>query len=244
MAPALKLFGSAQTRFFPEQRLLLKAIAMFLTEPQGISQSNLHQIGLLIPNPEQPAHAGITVFVRRMRAHDPDNRHIQPTCVFDMYLLPPRELDGAASGILPLELSIRAVMGHGIVGLQFGPILAWRSSLASGWGSGAVKTAIALEAYQRSLEGQAAALTPQPGRVVSAIQNRYRRGRQQGNYLLQLRKGHLRSRRLRADALLIEHIRPTAGCLWQGHHRRKVPAKGDRFLTFGQIMHIQGTAIR
>src|SRR5260221_10063020 len=38
VAPALKLFGGAQTRLVPEQRLLLKATAMLLTETQGIAQ--------------------------------------------------------------------------------------------------------------------------------------------------------------------------------------------------------------
>src|SRR5438876_3994807 len=53
VAPTLQLLRSAQTRLVPEQRLFLKAIAMFLAETQSIAQSHVHQIGLLISNPDQ-----------------------------------------------------------------------------------------------------------------------------------------------------------------------------------------------
>jgi hypothetical protein len=50
-------------------------------------------------------------------------------------------------------------------------------------------------------------------------------------------------RHLRCHALLIQQVRPAAGWIWQNHHRRKLPAKGDRFLTFWHVVHVLGRAI-
>src|SRR5258706_5058521 len=61
VGPALKLFGSTQTRLFPQQGLFVKAIAMFLAKAQNISQSDVHEIGLLVSNPNEPTDARITL---------------------------------------------------------------------------------------------------------------------------------------------------------------------------------------
>src|SRR5437764_10131854 len=134
VAPTLKLFGGAHTRLVPKQRLFLKTIAMLLAEAQSITQGNRDQIGLLIPNPDHPAHARVPLSVGRMRAHDLDHRHLQPPSVFDMHLLPPRELDGSGRSILTLPGAIRVAMRRGILWLPFVPILARCPWFAGGWG--------------------------------------------------------------------------------------------------------------
>src|SRR5260221_17730 len=88
MAPTLKLLWGPQTRGFPQQRLFVKAIAMFLPETQHIAQSDLDHIGFLIPYPDKPAHPWIALFVGGMRSHDPQNGHFQPASLFDMHALP------------------------------------------------------------------------------------------------------------------------------------------------------------
>src|SRR6266487_1558536 len=42
----------------------------------------------------------------------------------------------------------------------------------------------------------------------------------------------------RCHPLLIQNVGPATCWLGQGHHRRKLPPKRDRFLTFWQIMHM------
>src|SRR2546429_3767706 len=115
--PALKLCGRPHTRLFPQQRLFVEAIAMFLAEAQRIAQGDRNQIGLLIPNPDHPTHARITLAVGCMRAHDLDHRDLQPTSILDMHLLPPRELDATARGIMTLPGAIRVAMGRRILWL-------------------------------------------------------------------------------------------------------------------------------
>src|SRR5437870_5047754 len=134
--PALKLCGRPHTRLFPQQRLFVEAIAMFLAKAQSIAQGDRNQIGLLIPNPDHPTHARITLGVGRMRAYDLDHRDLQPPSILDMHLLPPRELDGTARGILPLPYAIWGAMRRGILWLPFLPILARCPWFAGSWGSG------------------------------------------------------------------------------------------------------------
>ena len=50
--------------------------------------------------------------------------------------------------------------------------------------------------------------------------------------------GDLAGGRLRCHPLLIQNGGPATGCFRQGHYRRKLPAKGDRFLAFWQIMYV------
>src|SRR5205085_7440841 len=122
------------TWLFPQQRLFVEAIAMFLAEAQSIAQGDRNQIGLLIPNPDHPAHARITLAVGRMRAHNLDYRHLQPPSILDMHLLPPRELDGTARGIMTLPGAIWVAMRRRILWLPFLSILARCPWFAGSWG--------------------------------------------------------------------------------------------------------------
>src|SRR5260370_32605562 len=162
VGPALKLLWGPQPRLIPQQRLLLKAIAMFLTETAHIAHTDLRHIGLLVTNPDKPTDARVTLGLGGMRTHDLYDRHLQPASGFDVHLFPPTDLDGSSFGVLALKGSIRTAMGRGILGLQFGSILAWRSWFARRSRSDVVEAPIALEADQRPLERQSTALTPQP----------------------------------------------------------------------------------
>src|SRR5713226_5185323 len=57
MRPALKLFRCTHTRPFPQQRLLVEAISMFLTKAQNIPQGNLLDVSRLVSDPDKPTDA-------------------------------------------------------------------------------------------------------------------------------------------------------------------------------------------
>src|SRR5450631_2400978 len=141
MAPTLKLLWGPQTRGFPQQRLFVKAIAMFLPETQSVSQSDLDHIGFLISYPHKPAHPWIALFVRGMGSHDPQNGHFQPTSLFDMHALPTADLHRTTFRIGAFPHAIWLTMGGRIFRLQLGPIFAWTAFLA-GWSRrGSIDTA-------------------------------------------------------------------------------------------------------
>ena len=98
VGPALELFGSTQTRLSPQQRLFVEAIAMFLAKAQHLSQSNFHHIGVLVPNPDEPTDARITLCVGGMRTHHTDDRHVQPARSFHVQVVPPGDLDRSFRG--------------------------------------------------------------------------------------------------------------------------------------------------
>lgn len=134
-------------------------------------------------------------------------------------------------------------MGRDILGLEFGSVFAGASTL-SRWGwSGSVETAIAFQTTQHS-NVQSTTTTPQPGGIIPSIQHDNGIFRQMRGQEPQLCIGHLDRRCARCYPLLIQDIGPATRWLRQGHHGRKLPAKGDRFLTFGQIWDVLSTAIR
>ena len=61
--------------------------------------------------------------------------------------------------------------------------------------------------------------------------------------MTQLGCGYLDAGLLRADALLIEHCRPTAGLDWQEDDRRELPAIADRLAALGQVRLVDHGAI-
>src|SRR5690348_4250189 len=54
VTPPFKLLRGAQTWFFPQERLLIEAIAMLLAKAQSVSLGNLSDIGLRVPDPDKP----------------------------------------------------------------------------------------------------------------------------------------------------------------------------------------------
>src|SRR5947209_14815399 len=170
-APALELGRRAQTRLCPQQGLFVKAIPMLLTKAQNISQSDLHDVGVLLSNPNEPTDTGIALFVRRMRTHNADDGQFQPPSPFHMQVVPPGNLDCLPLGILALPMTRWRPMRRFIVGLQFVSILTWCSWLPSTLGSGSVKAAVPFETNQRPFQGQGTPLAPQPRRVVSSVQD-------------------------------------------------------------------------
>src|SRR6266516_4794109 len=243
VTPALKLLWGPQTRGFPQQRLFVKAIPMLLPEAQSVSQSNLSQIGLWVADPDKPTDAWVTLLVGRMRPHHAQNSDWQPASLFDMHVLPPAHLHWTIVVIGALPHAIWLPMRRRILWLQLGSIFAWSPFLARwGWGH-PVEAAIANDPAQHS-NAQPTTTTPQPGGIIASVQRDNRVGWDVWDQADQLCVGHLDSGRLRCDSLLIQDVGPATGRIWQDHQRRKLPAKGDRFLAFWQVMQVLCRTIR
>jgi hypothetical protein len=240
-APSLETFGSTDLWLIPQQTLFVETIAMLLTETMDGGKSHLSHICLLVPNPDEPTHLGITLLVAREGTHYANDRQWQPLGVFEVQLLPPRNLDRQCLWTLPVPVWIG--MGRLIVVLQLVSMLSWCSSLTRRCGSTTIKTAIAFETDQGFLDWQFTALAPQSGRIVPTIHEGDDVLRQMRPHLRQLGKCHLGRRRLYPYPLLVQNVRPTAGGCWQYHQYRKLPSKRHRFLVLPKIVDELGAPI-
>ncbi|MBA2677148.1 MAG: hypothetical protein H0U76_01935, partial [Ktedonobacteraceae bacterium] len=118
LAPALKLLWSAQTRFCPQQRLLIKAIAMLLTKPQRVPQSHVSYFFLFIATPDQPTDARIALGIAGVRPDDLNHREREPSRFFDMQILPLGNFHGATFAIRSTGVPIGGSIGGSIANLQ------------------------------------------------------------------------------------------------------------------------------
>ncbi len=126
-------------------------------------------------------------------------------------------------------------MGGTILGLQPGSIFAWTAFFARWRRRWPIETAIGFEAAQDP-DTQATPLAPQPVGIIATIQHDESVLGQVSNQTFELDKSHFDGRRLRRYSLLIQHVGPTPRFFRQDHSRRKLPAKGDGFLAFWQVM--------
>ena len=242
VTPPLKLLWGSQTRCLPQQSLFVKAIAMLLPKTQHIPQSDLNDIGFLISYPHKPAHAWITLFVGRMRPHDPHNGHFQPASLFDMHTLPAGDFHWTTFGIRAFPHAIWLAMRRGIFGLQFGPIFAWAPFLARWSRSRSIQTAIAFETTQYT-HIQRATPAPQPVRIIASVQHHNGVFGQMGHQPSELSLRYLNGGGVRCHPLLIQDVRPATSWVCQDDHSRKLPAKRDWLRTFWQIVHVLGRTI-
>src|SRR5216683_33104 len=242
VTPTLKLLWGPQTWGFPQQRLFVKTVAMLLPKATNISQANLCDIGLWVAYPGKPTDTRVAFFVSGMRTHDANDRQVQPTCLLDMHLLPPGDFHGATFVISAAPHAIWISMSGAILGLQLRSIFAWTPLFARWRRCWPIETPIVFETTRDS-NAQCATLTPQPVGIIAPIQ--YHDGvlGQMGDQPFELGVSHPDGRCLRCHPLLIQDVGPTTGRFRQDHHRRKLPAKGDWFLAFWQIMHVLSSSL-
>src|SRR5579859_6262040 len=142
LAPSLKLGRRAQSGLGPQQSLLLEAVSMLLTKAMDVAQSDFHQVGLLISNPDKPTHTRVAFAPHGVRTYHADHAHLQPPSIFQVQVVPPSDLNRPALLILDHAASRRVGVRGGIIGLQLVPVLARGSAPTCGSRSHPIKTAV------------------------------------------------------------------------------------------------------
>jgi hypothetical protein len=76
-APTFKLGRSANAHVSPAQRLLVKTIAVFLTEAMDLPLPHRHEVGLFISDPNKPADARVAFGISSLWSFDPKHTNAQ-----------------------------------------------------------------------------------------------------------------------------------------------------------------------
>ncbi len=111
VCPDLRLLRGAQTRSIPEQRLLVKAIAVLLSRSAAIVVADLLQRDLVASPPHQPALSGVAPLATGPVTDDLDQRDLDPSSATQVQLFPTTNLDDVPFFISALPRSVWLTMG-------------------------------------------------------------------------------------------------------------------------------------
>src|SRR5229473_7279451 len=242
LTPAFELRRGAQPGLCPQQGLLVKTIAMLVRVASAVAQGHLWQAGIHLAVPQKPTLARVTGPIRGALTHDADDGHLQVACLGQMQPRPPGHLHGMSGGIVARPSARGFPIGAGVPTLKALAIFARRSTLARGCRCPAVQHPLAFEP-QQFVERQALGRQQKGRATVPAIAGHDGTTPKQRGQLMQLGGGHLHAGLLRADALLREHPRPTAGLFWQEDERRELPAIADGLAALWQVRLVDHGAI-
>src|SRR6266702_1853261 len=244
LTPAFKLRRGAQPGLCPQQALLLEAVAMLVRVAPPVAQGHFWQRAIHRSIPQKPTLTRVAGPIGGLMTQHADDRHFQMSCLGQIQPAPPGDLDWIAFDIGALPTAIGLPIRSGVTTLKALPIFARRPTFARRRRSGAIQHALAFETQQfvkrQPFRRQQKWCTTVPAiggyDGTTAITK-------QCSELAQLGCCYLDARLIRADALLSEHRRPTAGLDWQDDDRRELPAITDRLAAFQQVRLVDYAAI-